>query len=72
LASALITEHLLIKLREVLIQAHIQVFQDTLHLLLEGILHFSRIGNEKLIDRCFHWREAFLANEFGRAEVRGS
>jgi hypothetical protein len=72
LASALITEHLLIKLREVLIQAHIQVFQDTLHLLLKGILHFPRIGNEKLIDCCFHWREAFLANEFGRAEVRGS
>jgi hypothetical protein len=71
LASALITEHLLIKLRDVFSQAHIQVFQDVLHLLLEGILDFPGIGNEKLIECGFLRREAFLAREFGRAEVGG-
>ena len=72
LASALITEHLLIKLREVFTQAHIQVFQDVLHLLVEGILHLPGLGNEKLIECGFLWREAFRAKEFGRAEVGGS
>ena len=71
LASALITEEVLVKLREVFTQAHVQVFQDILHLLLEGILNLSGVGKDKVSHRGFLWREAFLASEFGRAEVGG-
>jgi hypothetical protein len=69
LDSSLITEHLLIKLREVFSQGHIQVFQDVLDLLLQGILNFSWFGNQEMIFHGFLWGETYLANEFGRAVV---
>ena len=59
---------MLVKLRQVFTQAHVQVFQDVLHLLLEGVLDLSGVGKDKAAHRGFLWGEAF---EFGGAEVGG-
>ena len=57
---------MLVKLREVFAQTHVQVFQDVLHLLLEGVLDLSGVGKDKAAHRGFLWGEAF---QFGGAEV---